>query len=93
LPVDSDKEDSPYPYFGLRERRHREIRHDPLEPDKCNPATMMLGGMLTKLLNPPFSPKKRSGWVDWVTQATVPLGRTKLYPTMVSMARPYWLVL
>ena len=40
--MDSDKEDRPYPYFGLRERGHREIRHDPLERGKWNPAAMML---------------------------------------------------
>jgi len=29
--MNNDKVDRPYPHFGLRERRHREIRHDPLE--------------------------------------------------------------
>ena len=76
--MNRDKGDHPYPNFRLREHRHREIRHDPLEHDKCNPAATVLDGRLTKLLNPPFSPKNRSGWVDSVTEATVPLGRTKL---------------
>jgi hypothetical protein len=89
LLVDSDKGGCTYPYFGLREHHHREICYDPLERGKRNPAGIMLWGKLTKLLNPPFNPKKRSGWVDCLTQATVLLGKTKLKPTMVSRARPY----
>jgi hypothetical protein len=44
LPMDGGKEDRPYPNFGLRERGHREIRHDPLQPDECNLVAMTLGG-------------------------------------------------
>jgi hypothetical protein len=67
LQVDNNKEDCPYPYFRLWERGHREICHEPLQPGKRNSAVVTLGGIPTKLLNPPFNPKKRSGWVDWVT--------------------------
>ena len=59
--MDSDKVDHPYPYFGLRECGHREIRHDPLECDKLNKMAVALEILLTKLLNPPFKPKNRSG--------------------------------
>jgi len=40
--VNDDKVDHPYPYFGLRERRHREIRHDPLEHGGFDWAAVML---------------------------------------------------
>jgi len=33
--------DCPYPYFSLRERRHREIRHDPLEHGGLNQTVMV----------------------------------------------------
>jgi len=59
--MDSDKEDHPYPYFGLRECGHLEVCHDPLECSEFNKMAMALEILLTKLLNPPFKPKKRSG--------------------------------
>lgn len=53
-----------YPYFGLRECHHCEICHDPLGRGESK-AELTSGGIrkewLTKLLNPPFKPKKRSG--------------------------------
>jgi len=59
--MDSDKADGPYPYFGLRECGHREIRHNPLECGKLNNVAAALENVLTKLLNPPFNPKNKSG--------------------------------
>jgi len=59
--MDSDKADGPYPYFGLRKRGHREIRHNPLECGELNMVAVALEEWLTKLLNPPFKPKNRSG--------------------------------
>ena len=62
--MDNDKADCSYPHFGLRECGHREICHNPLECGELNEMTAALENSLTKLLNPPFNPKKRSGWVD-----------------------------
>ena len=59
--MDSDKADDPYPHFGLRECRHREIRHNPLECGELSRVAVALERWPTKLLNPPFNPKKRSG--------------------------------
>ena len=43
-PVNSEKVDHPYPYFGLREGGHRKIRHDSLgrDRDKLNQTTIEL---------------------------------------------------
>ena len=59
--MNSEKPERAYPYFGLREGGHREVRHDPLERGEVGRTTLSLGKWLTKLLNPPFNPKKRSG--------------------------------
>jgi len=58
--MDNEKADHPYPNFGLRKRDHREICHNPLECELSKIAVVS-EKWLTKLLNPPFNPKKRSG--------------------------------
>jgi len=59
--MDSDKADRPYPYFGLGECSHREICHNPLERGELRKMAAALENLLTKLLNPPFKPKNKSG--------------------------------
>jgi len=53
--------DCPYPYFGLRERRHREICHDPLEHGELDQTVMTLQRATYKVVESSLQSKEEVG--------------------------------
>jgi len=51
----------PYPYFGLRERGHREICHDPLERGESKWIAVTVAGMAHKIIESTLQAKEEIG--------------------------------